>query len=508
MIKKLSWETKKVKVCDLIPLNFNPRKITEDKRQKLIESLEKFNLAEIPAVNTDLTIIGGNQRVFALHLMGRGDEEIDVRYPNRKLSEKELKEYAIISNTHAGEWDMLKLEEFFDDVDFDELGFDMKFDLFEGEEDQNTVIEEEPEAKEDDYEIPEEIKTDIVLGDLFEIGVHRLLCGDSTCSDTVAKLMNGEKADLIHADPPYGMGKEKDGVENDNLYKDQLNEFQLLWISQFLKVSSERASLYIWGNPEPLWSLWFKAGLHRFEKLTLKNQIVWDKKNIAGMASPLLTMYPIASEHCLFIQRGEQWRGNINSDDFWEGFEEVRSYLSTQADINNIKASDILNVCGVGMYSHWFTKSQWTLIPKNQYTKIQEKYPSFRKPWEELKKLYDKSRKELNLFIQSDRAYFNNSHDSMTDVWDFKRVLGDERHGHATPKPITMMHRIIKSSSNEGELVAEPFLGSGSTMVAAHQIKRKCYGMELSPKYCQVIVDRMRKLDPSLVIKRNGEVWN
>ena len=89
-MEKLKWETKKVKVKDLIQLDINPRKISAEKKQKLVESLEKFNLAEIPAVNTDMTIIGGNQRVTALMLLDRGEEEIDVRMPNRKLTKKEV----------------------------------------------------------------------------------------------------------------------------------------------------------------------------------------------------------------------------------------------------------------------------------------------------------------------------------------------------------------------------------------------------------------------------------
>lgn len=124
-MKKLAWETKQVKVEDLIPLDFNPRTISEEKRDKLIKSLEKFNLAEIPAVNTDLKIIGGNQRVFALMICGRGEELIDVRMPNRHLTEREVKEYAIISNTHAGEWDVLKLDEFFSDLDLVGMGVEL-----------------------------------------------------------------------------------------------------------------------------------------------------------------------------------------------------------------------------------------------------------------------------------------------------------------------------------------------------------------------------------------------
>ena len=407
MIKKLSWETKKVKVCDLIPLNFNPRKITEDKRQKLIESLEKFNLAEIPAVNTDLTIIGGNQRVFALHLMGRSEEEIDVRYPNRKLSEKELKEYAIISNTHAGEWDMLKLEEFFDDVDFDELGFDMKFDLFEGEEDQNTVIEEEPEAKEDDYEIPEEIKTDIVLGDLFEIGPHRLLCGDSTQTDTFQKLFKGELCDMVITDPPYNVdytGKTKDAltIKNDKMGNSDFYQFLLDFYTALGAFTKPGGAWYVWHADSEGANFRYamaSAGI------MVKQCLIWVKNSMVMGRQD----YQWKHEPCLY------------------GWKE-------------------------GAAHKWY----------------------------------------------SDRK--------QTTVLDFNRPNRNAE--YPTMKPIPLFAYQVANSSKLGDIVADAFGGSGTTMVVCHQIKRRARVVEFDPKYCQVIIDRMRKLDPSLVIKRNGEVWN
>lgn len=191
-MKKLAWETIKVKVKDLVLLELNPRKISEENKQKLIESLEKFNLVEIPAINTDMQIIGGNQRVTALMLVGRGEEEIDVRYPNRKLTKKEVKEYTIISNTHAGEFDFDML-----DLEFSDVIGDIGFDL-DGLDDWKIKMEAKlsKEVKEDNYEIPDKIETSIVLGDLFEIGEHRLLCGDSTDPDQVDKLMDGKKAEI------------------------------------------------------------------------------------------------------------------------------------------------------------------------------------------------------------------------------------------------------------------------------------------------------------------------
>src|SRR4051812_15694527 len=122
MSEQLVWSTVQRKVNDLLPLEINPRKISEYKKQELIKWLEKFNLAEIPAINFDGTILAGNQRVKALQLIGRGDQFIDVRIPNRLLTKREVKEYAVIANSHAGEWDFEIL-----DVEFAELKQDWEY---------------------------------------------------------------------------------------------------------------------------------------------------------------------------------------------------------------------------------------------------------------------------------------------------------------------------------------------------------------------------------------------
>lgn len=113
----LKWSTVKRIVSELLPLSFNPRKITEEKKEALIESLKEFNLVEIPIIDIDNTLIAGNQRVMALALMGRESEKIDVRIPNRKLTIRELKRYNLISNTHAGEFDAELLEAHFEDIE-------------------------------------------------------------------------------------------------------------------------------------------------------------------------------------------------------------------------------------------------------------------------------------------------------------------------------------------------------------------------------------------------------
>ena len=131
---------------------------------------------------------------------------------------------------------------------------------------------------------------------------------------------------------------------------------------------------------------------------------------------------------------------------------------------------------------------------KKEYGAFKKEYGAFKKEYDELKKEY-----------YSTRAFFNNTHDNMNNVWHFERHNKDgSEGGHATPKPIPLCERAIKTSCPENGLVIDFFLGSGSTMVASHQLNRKCYGMELEPKYCQVIIDRMLKLDNGLQILKNG----
>jgi len=146
MIGKLKWHTEKRKIDELIPFEGNPRQMTEKQNADLKKSLEKFNLVEIPAIDTDNKIIAGHQRLRVLQASGRGKEEIDVRVPSRKLTDKEFREYNIRSNKNLGEWDFDLLanfednllidagfeeqeleKEFLDDFDDDEVDFGYKF---------------------------------------------------------------------------------------------------------------------------------------------------------------------------------------------------------------------------------------------------------------------------------------------------------------------------------------------------------------------------------------------
>ena len=470
---------------DLIMAEYNPRQLTKDQYSQLKDSITRFGLVDPLIVNKNKErkniLVGGHQRFKIAKEMGI-DEIPCVEVDLTLDAEKELN---IRLNKNVGEWDYDALANYFDVGELTDWGFSN---------DELQFYEDEPvQGLIDDDEIPEVEEAITKEGDLWILGEHRVLCGDATKKEDVDLLMDGQKVELIHSDPPYGMGKEKDGVLNDNIYDEKLDEFQMKWITAFRSYVEDNGSLYIWGNAPDLWRLWYKGGLKDSEHLELRNEIVWDKKSIPGMKSDLMHQYPEASERCLYIQIGKQFIGNINAEDFPEEWEGIRSYLESQSTKAGIKPKDIKRVTNTQMYSHWFTKSQFSLIPQKHYRALREEYPNcFQKPykelsdeWKQFRSIASDKKREKHSMI---RSYFNNAHDSMRDVWEFGRVHGDERHGHATPKPVEMMERIIISSSEKS--LIEPFLGSGSTLIAAEKTNRKCYGLELDPHYCDVIVKR------------------
>ena len=147
------------------------------------------------------------------------------------------------------------------------------------------------------------------------------------------------------------------------------------------------------------------------------------------------------------------------------------------------------------MANHWFSQSQWSFIRREQYERLQAeaKGDAFKREYDDLKREYDDLKREyddLKREFYATRAFFDNTHDNMTDVWQFPRVQGEDRHGHATPKPVDMMRRVMKSSAESGGLIVEPFGGSGATLAGAEATGRRCFTMELLPQWVDVIVKR------------------
>jgi DNA modification methylase len=330
-------------------------------------------------VNDDMIVLGGNMRLKAC--IHAGLKEVPI-IKVTDLTEQEQKQFIIKDNVSGGEWDWNMLANEWDAEELDAWGLDV------------PDFGKELEAEEDDFETPEGgIETDIVLGDLFEIGEHRLLCGDSTDSDAVAKLMDGKKADMVFTDPPYGISYNSKDSKHDIILND--DTFLLEWMPQVMEHS--KGFIFMWTSYQVV-GKWIQLTKDYFGDIT--NMIIWHKGG--GGLGDLYKRFSTDFEIALVWNRGETLKGKR-----------------------------------IG--------SVWQINKDNTST-----------------------------------------------------------YQHPTQKPIELMSEGLLNCSVKGNIIMDLFLGSGSTMVAAHQLNRKCYGMELDPKYCQVIVDRMRKLDPTIKIKRNG----
>lgn len=245
MDNPLNWSTFQKRIVDLVPQKVNPRKISGKQMSDLKKSLEKFNLVEIPVIDLDGKILAGHQRLKAMQLLGRGEETIDVRVPNRKLTEEESKRYLIASNALGGDWDFDLLKSF--DVP---LLLDVGFDPIQ----LSSFFNEEEKVVEDDCDIEKEIKKIkkpvTKLGDIIELGSHRILCGDSTKLENLQKLFGDNRASMIYSDPVYnldinyagGIGGQKNYGGNVNDTRSYDNYYQ------YIKDSLE-AGLVV-SNPE------------------------------------------------------------------------------------------------------------------------------------------------------------------------------------------------------------------------------------------------------------------
>ena len=409
LIAPLEWENAKRKVKDLVPFEYNPRKLTPEKKQLLINSIEKFNLAEVPAINLDNKIIAGHQRIKVLMDLGRGDELIDVRIPNRPLTDKEFKEYNITSNVPIGFWDVDVLDAHFEDINLEELGLNLDeinlpADLFqdeasnEEEQDFDPVLPKDPITK---------------LGDVYEFvskqkGItHKLVCGDSTNAKTY-KTLGDEDFDLVATDPPYNVNyeggtKEKLKIKNDNMSGDDFYSFLYLFFQEVFVKSKPGAPIYV-----------FHADSEGANfRLALKNAgfklaqcLVWIKNSLVMGRQD----YHWKHEPCLY------------------GWKEGEAHK-------------------------WY----------------------------------------------SDRK--------QTTVLEFDKPLRNEE--HPTMKPLDLWCYIIKNSSKQKDIVADPFGGSGTTLISCEKLWRQARIIELGENYVDVHVSRYikymndNKLD--FVIKKNGK---
>lgn len=318
LLAPLEWHNEKRMVKDLVPYEFNPRILTEEKKERLKESLEKFNLAEVPAINTDNKILAGHQRVKVLMLLERGEEEIDVRVPNRPLTDKEFREYNVTSNIQAGFWDVDLLEEHFGDIDLEALGLNIG-DIEVPEE---IIPEDLRDEEEGDFD-PEPPKDPITVeGDIYELRSlrknlkHRIICGDSRDPDVYLKLLGEAKINLVVTDPPYnvdyqgGKDKKREKIKNDKMETNVFYEFLLGFYTQAFNYSEPGAPIYVF-HADTEGVNFRKALVDSGYKLSqcliwLKNQMVMSRQDYHWLHEPCLYGWKTGAAHPWYSDRKQR----------------------------------------------------------------------------------------------------------------------------------------------------------------------------------------------------------
>ncbi len=355
----LVWRTEKRRVNDLLPYEKNPRKITEKQMEDLKESLKKFNLAELPAINLDGKICAGHQRIKALQLLGRGEELIEVRTPNRKLTPSEFKQYLLTSNRSGGSWDWEILAS---DFDIDTLltsGFDST--------DLTNIFDDSLEVTDDNFDEEKELEkikeTDINTGDVFQIGRHRLICGSSLDSEVVKKLMDGKQADMVNDDPPFNIGLSYDkgvgnkakygGMTDDSKSESEYRTFLKTLIQNALKVSKKDAHIMFWCDERYVYLL---QGIYQELGVYSKRLCIWIKDN----ASPTPNVaFNKVTEYCVY--------GTVGSPYLSDKVKNLNEILNKEATTGNRLSDDILDMLNI-----WLVKR----LPSQDYKHPTQKPPT------------------------------------------------------------------------------------------------------------------------------------
>ena len=382
-----------IDINKLIPATYNPRKdLKPDDAEyiKIKNSIVKFGFVSPLVINKDMTVIGGHQRLKVLKDLGITEVECIV-VDLDKTNEKALN---IALNKIQGDWDEDKLEALLQELKLEE--FDMNLTGFDFDE-VDEILNDINGTKEDNFDVDsayEEIEEPITKpGDIWILGNHRLMCGDSTHKDDIMRLMNNQDANMLLTDPPYNVdyvGKTAEAlkIKNDNMDDNQFYEFLRKVFENMYIVTKEGASIYVF-----------------------------------------------------------------------------------HADTEGINFRKAFKDAGFKLAECLIWKKDCFVMGRQDYQ------------WQHEPVLYGWKEGKAHYFI-NDRT--------QSTILEFDRPKQSTL--HPTMKPIDLIAKLIKNSSKENDIILDLFGGSGSTIIAAEQLNRCCYTMELDPKYCDVIVKRWETL--------------
>lgn len=420
-------QIQEILLADLREYENNPRN-NDGAVQAVTESIKEFGFKVPIVIDRDNVIVAGHTRYKAAQRLGL--ETVPCIIAD-DLTPEQVKAFRLADNKtgELAEWDLPALEIELAELSEMSLDFDMSdfgFDLSENEEPQEIVEDDVPEVDEENEPICK-------LGDIWQLGKHRLLCGDCTDVSAVERLMNNELADMVLTDPPYNMGymgagnKNKsnykhDKILNDKMSNDDFERFLTDVYSNLFIAMKDGASFYVFYK-----ELGKGVFITALEKggLTFKQELVWVKNQIVLGGSKYQNMY----EPCLYGCKGER----------------IENWYAGRRERSVIESIDLMNEFEL----------RSTII-------------------------------ELLETLE-------------TDVVRENKTLKNDL--HPTMKPIKLLARFINNSSKKDDIVLDLFGGSGSTLIACEQTGRRCYTMELDPKYCDVIIKRWENFTGETAIK-------
>ncbi|MFG6383450.1 MAG: DNA modification methylase [Lachnospiraceae bacterium] len=446
----------KRKLIDLIPAIYNPRKvlIPEDAEyQKIADSIEEFGYVDPIIINSDNTIISGHQRRTVM--LDLGYVEADCILVNMdKTREKALN---IALNKITGEWNEAALKDLL--IDLDRIDYNINLTGFGEDEIEELFAEVElmQEINDDNYDINEKLKefklkeTQTRPSDIWQLGNHRLMCGDATDISDVERLMEGLQADLIITDPPYNVdyeSKDKDlegcfkrnrsrkinEIQNDNMNNDAFYSFLYQAFSNFYEIARAGCSFYIFHAD--MQGINFRTAIkdvgfyHAQTLIWEKNHFVLGRQDYQWRHEPILYGWKEGASHYFGGGRGQD-----------------TIFIQEDIDFSSMKKSELIT----------YIEGLQEQLQENT-TILYEKRP-----------------------IQSDM--------------------------HPTMKPVTLFGRLISNSSKYGENVVDFFAGSGTTLIACEQLNRNAYLMEANEAYCDIMIDRWEEYTGQKAIRiREGNV--
>lgn len=429
--KKTISETRKID--ELTPWEDNPREITPKDLRRLMNQIKKLGVYKPLIVDEEGIILGGNMRYRALKEMGVTEVWVSVVHPK---TEAERLEYALSDNDRAGQYNEEALADLLmqlPDINLE----DYKVDLGPLT-DLGTLLDRFAPPPEED-EVPDvgSVEPRVKLGEIYELGNHRLMCGDATKKEDVDALMAAQKARMVFTDPPYnidyqgGGGAKREGILNDKMADEAFRKF--------LEGSLANMMAYCDG------AFYVCMGQHELHNLRLafktigghwQDYVIWVKNTFTLGGSDFQHQYEVIMYG--WNPKGERFRPTLRDEsDVWMNMEQLRPVL---------------------------TKKGNTLIKLGPYTLELEG------------KVKGKVKRKRDI----------------TNIWLVNKPFRNP--DHPTQKPVRLVMKAIKFSSERGDIVLDVFGGSGSTLIAAEQSGRKCYMMELDPRYCDVIIKRWENL--------------